>query len=797
MSGGRPRQPYGRSATTCYTNILTDSSGDILNKCSNLFSKLTSRVRSSSQTADERLLIYSNGLSSSAHKMSNNPPPRVSSYSQYPMLLKYSKYDDSSRYDKYSDLKNSPRYDDPSTSASRYKPRSTGLTPSASFSSFSTFKSDYGSTSDYPRRETAADLSSKPTDLSTRAGKVDAPPEEGGYGLKGIYSNASSSNYIPNHDKIGSRYRPSRFLKSNLLKGRCDEGDEDAFLTRGLSSKQPDYWSHYTAMSPTYLMDKYSTKKSHINSPQLRQKYGLDSVTTRQRPVTVPEQQKSPRTRILESSPDNTAAILRRRECAQLINMYSLPLDTLQNIDKSRKFRKRVQDAGDGESTTTSRFDQVKQMAAQVSCLRADDDTSFGPPRKVLYGSASTGDMLSSLSKGSGGPSSGTPSQPSLHSTSDSADSDKFVLHEAPIVFEKAAMKEKPISTSSRPSYLYLSDHYDKYPYSSIYSPGIIDGHSNAIKSPVCSSGGLSNTTSSDPSTPLSNVNINVTDTSSSASSYTNDTSSTNDKTKSPQRSGVDSSSSSNTSYHSSGCPLPVSTYSASVRTKYIDTSHCSRLNHIYNRDNNLPQDLSFSTFKPQTTSASAVPATYVAGVAYVEASQPKPTTLTYVSSIQPKPSVAGISYVTTPESKPESLCLTVKTNALTTTTLTDMSPKADNEDAYALAHYKSLMMKGVGMGQKPTVVYPQDPSSSTNGTTGTRNITNTKHLTSDLSYKTLANNRCNNLLTSNVDQLHLIPVVSGSSKSSKFSSLYGSSSVSSDDVSSQGPPTLVLLNVQ
>ena len=726
--------------------------------------------------------------------MSNIPPPRVSSYSHYPMLLKYSKYDDPTRYDKYSDLKNSPRYDDPSTS-SRYKSRASGLAPSASFSSFSNYKTDYGGTSGYPRRETVDDsAASKPTDLTSRANdisrnKVDTiSEEECGYGLKGVYSSANNARVQPNHDKIGSRYRPSRFLKSNILRGRCDEGDEDALLTRGLSSKQPDYWSHYTAMSPTYLMDKYSTKKNNY-SPQLRQKYGTDN-SVHQRPVTVPEQQKSPRTRILESSPDNTAAILRRRECAQLINMYSLPLDTLQNMDKSRKFRKRGQD-GDGDASTTSRFDQVKQMAAQVSYLRADDDTSFGPPRKVLYGSASTGDMLSSLSKGSGGPSSGTPGTPSLPSTTSDSDSDKFVLHEAPIVFEKAAMKEKPLTTS-RPSYLYLSDHYDKYPYSSIYSSSVLGGHSNVVRSPVCSGGGLSNNTPSDPSTPLSNVNINVNDASSSASSHANDTLNISDKPKSPARTCPDNSQS------NALTGLPVSTYSASVRTKYIDTSHSSRLNHIYNRDNNIPQDLSFSTFKPQITS-SFTPATYVAGVAYVEASQPKPTAVTYVSSVQPKPSVAGISYVTIPESKPESLCLTVKTNAGTTTTLTDMSSKGNPDDPYAIPHYKSMAIKGVGMGQRTAVLCPQDSSSSsTSATTGIRNTNkNLSSALNDMSYKNVASSRCNNLFTSTSDQLHPIPVISGSSKSSKFSSLYGSSSVSSDDVSSQGPSALVFAFVQ
>ncbi|XP_018010754.1 probable dual specificity protein kinase madd-3 isoform X4 [Hyalella azteca] len=400
MSGSRPRRHYGRSATTCYANLLPDASGDILNRCSTLFSKLTSRVRSSSQTAEDRFTLTSpNASSSSSSTMSSHIPPRVSSYSQYPMLLKYSKYDDPSRYERYSDLKNSAtssRYDDPSSSP-RFKTRAPGLAPSASFSSFSNYKSDYGN--DYPRRESdytrpdvsysrrdtdlprrETDYSSKPTDLSVRTGVGDSTRRDdhldvgvGGRPIRGIHSSTSSSHISPNQEKISSRYRPSRFLKSNLLKGKCDEGDEDALLIRNPSTKQPDYWSHYSAMSPTYLLEKYSAADKKKNETQLRQKYGLDS--TRYRPTTLTER-KSPRTRILESSPDNTAAILRRRECAQLINMYSLPIDTLQSIDKSRKFRKRGQDGGEGE--TTSRFDQVKLMAAQSSRAPSVEDDEDG-----------------------------------------------------------------------------------------------------------------------------------------------------------------------------------------------------------------------------------------------------------------------------------------------------------------------------------------------------------------------------------------------------------------------------------
>ncbi|KAF2360741.1 Protein kinase domain [Trinorchestia longiramus] len=768
MSGNRPRRHYGRSATTCYSNLLPDASGDILNRCSTLFSKLTSRVRSSSQTAEDRLPLSSPNSSSTM----SHVPPRVSSYSQYPMLLKYSKYDDPSRYERYSDLKNSAtssRYDDPSSSP-RFKTRSSGIAPSASFSSFSNYKSDYGSDysrrdqdytrpdvsyprreSDYTRRE--PDYSSKPTDLSIRAGadsaRRDDHSDEGGYGLRGIYNSASSSYIPPSHDKVSSRYRPSRFLKSSFLKGRCDEGDEDALLTRsGLGTKQPDYWSHYSAMSPTYLMDKYSAAEKKKADPLLRQKYGLDSVRNRQ--ITLPDRdRKSPRTRILESSPDNTAAILRRRECAQLINMYSLPLDTLHNIDKSRKFRKRGQDGGDGE--TTSRFDQVKLMAAQVS-LRADEDASLGPPRKVLYGSASTGDMLGSLSKGGTQKSSGTSGTPSVHST---PDSDKFVLHDPPVVFEKAAMKEKP--PPLRPTYLFLSDQYDKYPYSSS-DIGTCSGKSSDVPS--------NTTTSSDPSTPLSNVNINLSDNSSSTPSSSSHEPTTGNVPETPVK---NERSSPLCHLTCSSAYLPSSSYS--TRTKLSDYYSKPSIT-VSNYLDDLPQDLSFSTFRPNTTTQGG-PTTYVAGVAYVEAFQPKPTAITYVSSVQPKPSVAGISYVNGPETRAVDLCSTVEANSATTTTLTD-STKPEVDDAYALAHYKSLAMKGVGMGTRANNLGIS--TDVVNGATGTR--TKNTDLSTDVStYKGAVSSRLNNVPTTN--DLRPIPVVGESSKSSKFSSLYGSSSSS------------------
>ncbi|XP_018010752.1 probable dual specificity protein kinase madd-3 isoform X2 [Hyalella azteca] len=781
MSGSRPRRHYGRSATTCYANLLPDASGDILNRCSTLFSKLTSRVRSSSQTAEDRFTLTSpNASSSSSSTMSSHIPPRVSSYSQYPMLLKYSKYDDPSRYERYSDLKNSAtssRYDDPSSSP-RFKTRAPGLAPSASFSSFSNYKSDYGN--DYPRRESdytrpdvsysrrdtdlprrETDYSSKPTDLSVRTGVGDSTRRDdhldvgvGGRPIRGIHSSTSSSHISPNQEKISSRYRPSRFLKSNLLKGKCDEGDEDALLIRNPSTKQPDYWSHYSAMSPTYLLEKYSAADKKKNETQLRQKYGLDS--TRYRPTTLTER-KSPRTRILESSPDNTAAILRRRECAQLINMYSLPIDTLQSIDKSRKFRKRGQDGGEGE--TTSRFDQVKLMAAQVS-LRADEDASFGPPRKVLYGSASTGDMLSSLSKGGTQKSSGTSGTPSVHST---PDSDKFVLHDPPVVFEKAAMKEKP--PPLRPTYLFLSDQYDKYPYSSSDYIGAYSAKSSDVPSNA--------TTSSDPSTPLSNVNINLSDNSSSTPSSSSHEPTLGNppkpETKNERLSPMSTISSLPSSY------LP-STYCPATRSKLVD--YCSKPSiTVSNYLDDMPQDLSFSTFRPNatatTTSAQGGPTTYVAGVAYVEAFQPKPTAITYVSSVQAKPSVAGISYVGVPEAKAVDLCSTVKTNAATTTTLTD-STQHDVDDAYALAHYKSLAIKGVGMGSRANL---GNISDSINGNTGTRNK-NAADVSNDTAYKNAITSRLNNGPTT-PNELRPIPVAGEPTKTSKFSSLYGSSSSS------------------
>ena len=800
MSSGRTRHQYGRSATTCYTNLLPDTSSthhaDILNRCSNLFSRIASRVRSSSQTAEDRVPLHSSS-SSMANPPTSPRIPSSSSYSsQYPLLLKYSKHDEpTSRYDKYSDYKPSSRYEDSLTSSPRYRSRCVGLAPSASFSSFSNLKSDYGDYGSTTTGRRGVDASSDyPKDLSIRTGGDhsrraggagvggDSTDNEGvGYGLKSVYGSASTS-YVPGagaQDKIGSRYKPSRFLKSsNLLRGRCDEGEEDTLLLSSKNasasstaasacSKQPDYWSQYSIMSPTYLLNKYSapdksTGASKDSNSLRHTKYGggATSATDRHRPVTLPDR-KDTRTRILESSPDDTAAILRRRECAQLINMYSLPLDMLQGIDKSRKFRKRGQEGSDAEPI--SRFDQVKQMAAQVSCLRADDDTSFGPPRKV-YGSATTGDMLSSLSKGrSLQTSSGGTATPSLHSNS-TPDSDSYVLHEPPVVFEKAATKEKP--PPSRPSYLYLSESYD---------------NSNNFV-PLS----LTRTPATFVSTP---TNI------SSSSAFTDEhlnPSFTYDKI-SPMPISKTEPDASNGDPATCCSPVTVSastapTYTASVRTKYPDYSSKPSSGYCDDISDQILSNTSFTTYK------TAGPTTYVGGVAYVEAIHPKP--LTYLSPTQPKPSVAGISYInhadttenlsaTNSSSSSSNSSNSLHPSTGTTTTLTDISPKGDaapplpppppsvEESSYALTQYKSLAVKGMGL-KLPT---------PTNGSS--LRLNNKMFIPEIPPFKGgmyRSGGGSNQLQV--IGEMQHIPVVTGSTKSSKFSSLYGSSSVSSYDVS-------------
>ncbi|XP_042870198.1 probable dual specificity protein kinase madd-3 isoform X4 [Penaeus japonicus] len=506
---GRSRQQYGRSATTSYTNILGDSGGDILNRCSNLLNKFASRVRAASQSGDDRVPLHdaSNNIAGGSHSSNK------SSYTQYPMLLKYNKYDDSPRYTDYksssaltSDMKSRPMHD---TTSSRYKPgqgtssihsagSSSGygygygsrydaggiggkgghpLSTSASFSSFSTFKSDYGG-SDYgksdgsPRASRYA-YSRTASDLGL----------DGDYGLRSAY--ATTSAPAPNYDKIGSRYKPSRFLKkNNLARTGCDEEDEAAdeitMLRKNSSVKKSDYWSQYGVHSPNIMekcLEAGSSSRLGNLSPQLRRRHGdgaLVSGSSRlraTRPVTVPEtndtrestQSILNRYSGLSSSaldnetgstssatPDSIADdAARRKERAQLLNMYSLPLNVLHNIGSShnRKFLKRGKDSacqgeqdGDAGRQRALRYDQVKEMAAKVSEFSTyipEEEGSQGPPRKVLYGSASTSDVLSALNKASMRSSDNVSKQ-------STPDSEKFVLYDPPIVFEKAAVRERP-----------------------------------------------------------------------------------------------------------------------------------------------------------------------------------------------------------------------------------------------------------------------------------------------------------------------------------------------------------------
>ncbi|XP_063594079.1 probable dual specificity protein kinase madd-3 isoform X3 [Penaeus indicus] len=507
---GRSRQQYGRSATTSYTNILGDSGGDILNRCSNLLNKFASRVRAASQSGDDRVPLHdaSNSLGGGSHSSSK------SSYSQYPMLLKYNKYDDSPRFTDYksssalvAEMKSRPSHD---VATSRYKPgqgtsvlhgvgSSSGygygygssygagskgghpLSTSASFSSFSTFKSDYGASdlgkSDGSPRASRYTYSRTASDLGL----------DGDYGLRSAY--ASTSAPSPNFDKIGSRYKPSRFLKkNNLARTGCDEEDEAAdeitVLRKNPSAKKTDYWSQYGAHSPN-IMDKCleagSSSRLGNLSPQLRRRHGdgaLVSGTSRfrpTRPVTVPETndtRESTQSILNRYSGLSSAALdnetgstssatpdsiaddaARRKERAQLINMYSLPLNVLHNIGSShnRKFLKRGKDSacqgeqdGDTGRQRALRYDQVKEMAAKVSEFSTyipEEEGSQGPPRKVLYGSASTGDVLSALNKTSMRSSDNMSKQ-------STPDSEKFVLYDPPIVFEKAAVREKPYPTA-------------------------------------------------------------------------------------------------------------------------------------------------------------------------------------------------------------------------------------------------------------------------------------------------------------------------------------------------------------
>ncbi|KAK8725411.1 hypothetical protein OTU49_010844 [Cherax quadricarinatus] len=518
---GRTRQQYGRSATTSYTSILQDSGGDILNRCSNLFSKFASRVRAVSQSGDDRVPLHdtSNNISSGATSSTK------SSNSQYPMLLKYNKYEDSPRYTDYkttalyADVKSRSSKFDGTSSRNKYGSSSSAydvgykygsgygstassgyrsgnaLTPSASFSSFSTFKTDYGGSEfdkcdDSPRKR-YGNCGGRPTYNRTASDLG----MESDYGLRSAYSSYSAP--APNYDKIGARYKPSQFLRRNNLTSGCNEEDEASdelcVLRNNVSTKKSDYWSQYGSKSPNVMercIDSRSFKLGNL-SPQLRRRHGdgaLISGSARHRitrPVTVPDAQdgRESTSSIMKrysglssttletetgsttssATPDSVAdESTRRKERAQLINMYSLPLNVLHNIGSShnRKFRKRGQEpagSSDHDGTGrqgTRRYDQVKEMAAKVTAFRTyqDEEGSQGPPRKVLYGSASTGDVLSALARTAA---KGTDNV-SKRST---PDSDKFVLYDPPIVFEKAAMREKPLKSSkpAKPTTLDLS----------------------------------------------------------------------------------------------------------------------------------------------------------------------------------------------------------------------------------------------------------------------------------------------------------------------------------------------------
>lgn len=487
MSSGRPRQQYGRSATTSYTNLFQDSGGDILNRCSTLFNKFASRVRAASQSGDERVpLNHSTTNTTTAAQPHPDPSSNNNNNNnnKYPMLLKYSKYDDSPRY---TDYKKTSILSDVKAKTSKYEPDSghvkggsgldvtykygrtgTGvglrgghaLAPSASFSSFSTFKSDYGS-GDYDKKRYGnsggrSAYSRTNSDISLISD----------YGLGSAY--VTQTPPTPNYDKIGARYKPSRFLKKpSLGSGRCAEVDEDDYS----STKKTDYWSQYGGVAPS-LVDRLDTTSKYANlSPQLRRRHGdggLISGTARhQAKQTVPDSRERESTSAImkrysglstgtrdgdtgsttsSATPDSIMdEAARRKERAQLISMYSLPLNVLHNIGSSqaRKFLKRGQDGASGDGHTDPpralRFDQVKEMAARVTALSAyqDDDGSRGPPRKV-YGSASTGDVLSAIARSSAKGADSTLSQTST------PDSEKYVLYDPPIVFEKAITKERP-----------------------------------------------------------------------------------------------------------------------------------------------------------------------------------------------------------------------------------------------------------------------------------------------------------------------------------------------------------------
>lgn len=510
---GRTRQQYGRSATTSYTSILHDSGGDILNRCSNLFSKFASRVRAASQAGDDRAPPHrSTAASSSAAVNPTAATYSTASSTTDPMLLKYSRYDDTPRYNDY---KSASLYGDVKAKTSRYEPSSPhlrsgtssgatprygsgmgsgarsghALAPSASFSSFSTFKSDYGS-SDYDRSDLTPRKRYGSGGVRPTYGRTTSDSLSSDYGLGSAYLSLSAPS--PNYDKIGSRYKPSRFLKKSTLgSDRCVEEDEASdelsVLRKNDCAKKTDYWSQYASGSPNVMercFEADSSRRVGVGSnlsPQLRRRHGdnsLISASGRQRPsrpVTVPEASEGREstssiikrysglsTATLDTDTGSTTSSAtpdsiadesqRRKERAQLINMYSLPLNVLQNLgsnNSSRKFLKRGgESSGTGEHKL--RYDQVKEMAAKVTAFSAfqDDEGSQGPPRKV-YGSASAGDVLSAIAKASAK----TSDTLSQHST---PDSEKYVLYDPPIVFAKATTRERPgggPSTTSTATY--------------------------------------------------------------------------------------------------------------------------------------------------------------------------------------------------------------------------------------------------------------------------------------------------------------------------------------------------------
>ncbi|KAL7643185.1 UNVERIFIED_CONTAM: hypothetical protein RMT77_006475 [Armadillidium vulgare] len=507
---GRNRHQYGRSATTSYSSILSDS-GDILNRCSNLFSKFASRVRAASQSGEDRM--NSNNESSVTHGRSGGGGTSKdsdvlgtsSSYSRsydkkYPLLLKYNKYEDTPRFSDYKEsLSNVNSESTKPTSLKELSPsryRSTGtsslkssgscLTPSASFSSFSNLKSDY---CNYKPPISKTMDSSGSSSLSSYSSYKPSSTTIEDYGLKSAYSKTYGTS-TPNYDKIASRYKPSRFLKTSISTTSCNEEDENTDDKGKPLTKKKDYWSHYTTYTPSHLVEKYTSDNlpnKKYDSDSFRRHLEHSPVSkNRVRPVTLPER-KSPRestASILQRYSGISAALLegdsskntpegrpdeatRRKERDQLMSMYSLPLDVLQTISNvnARKYRKRGKDNVESEredGELNKRYDQVRQMASQMSWYSScnnglDDEGILGPPRK-LYGSASSSDIAGTLSSKAG-----TVTTDDNISKQATPESDKYVLHEAPIVFEKAGARERMLSrlnAASKTNYLESLNSY-------------------------------------------------------------------------------------------------------------------------------------------------------------------------------------------------------------------------------------------------------------------------------------------------------------------------------------------------